>query len=302
MPKVPGYDYGPTARYGRWLGDVYKRQAGECVFGMENDNKPVSQDNWGQIIRKDAKGCFVEVRNDTFHLDKVHLQFVSYDTTKPKGSRYVNNISIYIDVPEFLALAQEAASGALHMRMQQYKNAGNKDPLYEHLGGTAAKYLTKYGRPRPDGKSLSRVVRLTVAAKSDYFLTADSGPGEENKTGLIVPRFGTKPEQHVSVILSWRQLNELLLTTVEHYRAWLAAKYASEWATVHAQRASGRDRVRGEQGRAPNSAAPAPEPKPPAPAAPAQKAPAQQAGFASAFGSVYGSGNGKSGAGDRKMF
>ena len=272
------------------------------MIGMENDNKPVSQDNWGQIIRKDAKGCFVEVRNDTFHLDKVHLQFVSYDTTKPKGSRYVNNISIYIDVPEFLALAQEAATGTLHMRMQQYKNAGNKDPLYEHLGGTAAKYLTKYGRPRPDGKSLSRVVRLTVAAKSDYFLTADSGPGEENKTGLIVPRFGTKPEQHVSVILSWRQLNELLLTTVEHYRAWLAAKYASEWTTIHAQRASGRDRVRGEQGRAPHSAAPAPAPKPPAPAAPAQKAPAQQAGFASAFGSVYGSGNGKSGAGDRKMF
>ena len=64
------------------------------MIGMENDNKPVSQDNWGQIIRKDAKGCFVEVRNDTFHLDKVHLQFVSYDTTKPKGSRYVNNISI----------------------------------------------------------------------------------------------------------------------------------------------------------------------------------------------------------------
>ena len=63
----------------------------EYVIGMENDNKPVSQDNWGQIIRKDAKGCFVEVRNDTFHLDKVHLQFVSYDTTKPKGSRYVNN-------------------------------------------------------------------------------------------------------------------------------------------------------------------------------------------------------------------
>ena len=54
---------------------------------MENDNKPVSQDNWGQIIRKDAKGCFVEVRNDTFHLDKVHMQFVSYDTTRPKGNR-----------------------------------------------------------------------------------------------------------------------------------------------------------------------------------------------------------------------
>lgn len=277
---------------------------------MENDNKPVSQDNWGQIIRKDAKGCFVEVRNDTFHLDKVHLQFVSYDTTKPKGSRYINNISIYIDVPEFLALAQEAASGALHMRMQQYKNAGNKDPLYEHLGGTAAKYLTKYGRPRPDGKSLSRVVRLTVAAKSDYFLTADSGPGEENKTGLIVPRFGTKPEQHVSVILSWRQLNELLLTTAEHYRAWLSAKYTAEWGAIHGPRinerekkSSGRSKAQAPPQPAQDSASRKPPEQPVPPAQPPQSVqPARQVGFASVFGSIYGSGTGKSGAGDRRMF
>ena len=277
---------------------------------MENDNKPVSQDNWGQIIRKDAKGCFVEVRNDTFHLDKVHLQFVSYDTTRPKGSRYVNNISIYIDVPEFLALAQEAASGALHMRMQQYKNAGNKDPLYEHLGGTAAKYLTKYGRPRPDGKSLSRVVRLTVAAKSDYFLTADSGPGEENKTGLIVPRFGTKPEQHVSVILSWRQLNELLLTTAEHYRAWLSAKYTAEWGAIHGPRinerekkSSGRSKAQAPPQPAQDSASRKPPEQPVPPAQPPQSVqPARQVGFASVFGSIYGSGTGKSGAGDRRMF
>lgn len=280
------------------------------MIGMENDNKPVSQDNWGQIIRKDAKGCFVEVRNDTFHLDKVHLQFVSYDTTRPKGSRYVNNISIYIDVPEFLALAQEAASGALHMRMQQYKNAGNKDPLYEHLGGTAAKYLTKYGRPRPDGKSLSRVVRLTVAAKSDYFLTADSGPGEENKTGLIVPRFGTKPEQHVSVILSWRQLNELLLTTAEHYRAWLSAKYTAEWGAIHGPRinerekkSSGRSKAQAPPQPAQDSASRKPPEQPVPPAQPPQSVqPARQVGFASVFGSIYGSGTGKSGAGDRRMF
>lgn len=147
---------------------------------------------------------------------------------------------------------------------------------------------------------MSRVVRLTVAAKSDYFLTADSGPGEENKTGLIVPRFGSKPEQHVSVILSWRQLNELLLTTVEHYRAWLSAKYASEWNAIHAQRTAGRDRSRAEQERKIPPAASPPAPKPSV--APAPKAPAQQAGFASAFGSVYGSAKGKIGAGDKKMF
>lgn len=261
---------------------------------MDNDNKPISRDSWGQIIRKDAKGCFVEVRNDTFHLGKVHLQFVSYDTNRPKGNRYTNNISIYVDVPEFLALTQEAASGALHMRMQQYKQSGKKEPLYEHLGGTSAKYLNKYGKSRPDGKSLSRVVRLTVAAKSDYFLTADSGPGEETQTGLIVPRFGTKPEQHVSVILSYRQLNELLLTTVEHYRAWLSAKYAAEWATIHAQRTGGRETARIAQKKTPPPTASAP--------AAAPQLTAQQAGFASVFGSVYGNANGRVGAGDKKMF
>ena len=195
---------------------------------MENDSKTMSADNWGQIIRKDARGCFVEIKNDCFHLEKVHLQFVSYDTSLPKGSRYTSNINIYIDVPEFLALTQEAASGTLHMRMQQYKQEKKQEPLYEHLGGTSAKQLAKYGKPRSDGKSLSRVVKLTISSKSDYFLTADSGPGEENKTGLIVPKFGANPEQHVSVILSWRQLNELLLTTAEHYRAWLSAKYTAE--------------------------------------------------------------------------
>ena len=185
------------------------------------------------------------------------------------------------------------------MRMQQYKQARKQEPLYEHLGGTSARQLAKYGRARSDGKSLSRVVKLTTAAKSDYFLTADSGPGEENKTGLIVPRFGTKPEQHVSVILSWRQLNELLLTAAEHYRAWLAAKYAAEWQSIHAPRLEGRGQKPARQAK---RAQPQPPRQPPTPApAPQPEAP-QQMGFASAFGSVYGSTNGKVGADDTRMF
>lgn len=268
---------------------------------MEQDNRTSTPDNWGQIIRKDAKGCFVEIKNDCFHLDKVHLQFVSYDTTLPKGERYTNNINAYIDIPEFLALTQEAASGALHMRMQQYKKERKQEPLYEHLGGTSARQLDKYGRARPDGKSLSRVVKLTTAAKSDYFFTADSGPGEENRTGLIVPKFGTKPEQHVSVILSWRQLNELLLTTAEHYRAWLAAKYTAEWKSIHAPRLEGRDQKPARQTRQAQPQTPRQPPAPTPPPAPQPEAP-QQMGFESAFGSVYGSGNGKAGADDTRMF
>lgn len=262
------------------------------------DRQESAPDNRDQIIRKDARGCFVEVKNDCFHLDKVHLQFVAYDKSRPAGQRYTSNIHIYIDVPEFLSLAQEAANGSLHMRMQQYKNAHKSDPIYEHLGGTAAKRLAYYGKARADGMSLSRVVKLTAAEKSDYFFTADSGPGEENKTGLIVPRFGKSPEQHVSVILTWRQLNELLFTTVAHYNAWLSARYAADWKSVHAPRFEEKGQRRQES----TPAATPPVRRSPPPATSPPTAPVQQQGFGSAFGSVYGKTDGSSGADDRRMF
>lgn len=268
--------------------------------------KQMEPDNQDQIIRKDARGCFVEVKNDCFHLDKVHLQFVAYDKSRPAGQRYTSNIHIYIDVPQFLALAQEAANGSLHMRMQQYKNERKSDALYEHLGGTPAKRLAYYGKPRPDGKSLSRVVKLTVAEKSDYFFTADSGPGEENQTGLIVPKFGKSPEQHVSVTLKWRELNELLFATVAHYKAWLSAKYMADWQKQHAPRfAQQRSKTSGPPQR--HSDAPPVQPQATAqpnvpPSAAQSPAAPSPCGFSSPYGSVYGRENGRPGADDTGFF
>ncbi len=56
---------------------------------------------------------------------------------------------------------------------------------------------------------------------------AGSGPGEENAKGIIVPRFGNRPENHVAVSLSFVALCELLLMTRTHYQAWLTAQYAA---------------------------------------------------------------------------
>lgn len=274
------------------------------------------QDNRDQIIRLDARACFLEVKNDCFHLDKVHLQFVTYDQTKPKGQRYTNNINIYVDLPEFLVLAQEATTGALHARMQQYKQAKKQEPLFECLGGTSAEQLAFYGRPRPDGKSLSRVAKLVWADRADYLFVADSGPGEQNEKGLIVPRFGKNPEHHVAVSLSWRQVNQLMAKTTAHYNAWLSAKYMAEWAELHAPRLVKRPRSdkaqpqkaapprRPAQQQAGNAAAPYPSQQhPPAPApAPQQPASHPAASFAGAFGSISGMGDGKAGADDTRMF
>jgi hypothetical protein len=182
--------------------------------------------NQNQIIRKDARGCFVESKNDCFHLGKAHLEFAAYDMSRAKGSRFTGHVHIYIDMAEFLELANEALSGWLHTQMNQVKQhlADEKIPLYETLGGTPANRLKE---PRPDGMSLSRCMRLFVGQKRDYLLRAESGAGQTDDKGLIVPRYGNKPEQQVSVAMSWRDLTQLLLMTKVHYEAWLTAQYRS---------------------------------------------------------------------------
>jgi len=181
-----------------------------------------------QIIRKDARGCFVETKSDNFEIGKVHLEFSQYDASRPAGQRQTNHVHIYIDAPEFLHLTHEALSGALHMRARQQRENNDGKPLFEHLGGTPAYKLAHFGRARPDGMSLSRIVKLIWGKKVDYLFVADSGPGETDAKGLIVPRFRSGPENHVSVGLNWRNLNELLLMTKTHFEAWLAAWYMTE--------------------------------------------------------------------------
>jgi hypothetical protein len=182
-----------------------------------------------QIIRKDARGCFVETKSDCFDRNKVHLEFSKYDMARPAGERQIDHVHIYIDVPEFLHLSHEAMSGTLHLRAAGQREKSDPKPLYEHLGGTSAQRLAQFGKSRPDGKSLSHIVKLICGQKADYLFAADSGPGETDAKGLIVPKFGKNPENHVSVSLSRRSLNELLLMTQVHYEAWLSARYANTW-------------------------------------------------------------------------
>lgn len=191
---------------------------------MSKDNER----NQNQIIRKDARSCFVESLNDAFEIGKIHLAFATYDLSRPAGQRQTNNIHIYIAVGEFLELCRKLECGELRYLLQNKKKAGDKTPLYQCLGGTSAEKLAKYGRSRPDGKSLSRTAQLLAGSKSDFLFVADSGPGETDAKGLIVPRFGNKPENHVAVSMTFETLSELLLMTKVHYSAWLSAWYSRQ--------------------------------------------------------------------------
>lgn len=69
--------------------------------------------NQHQIIRKDARNCFVESLNDAFAFGKVHLGFATYDTKLPAGQRQTNSVHIYIAVDEFLKLCRKLSSGEM---------------------------------------------------------------------------------------------------------------------------------------------------------------------------------------------
>ena len=185
------------------------------------------QRNQYQITRKDARNCFVESLSDAFGLEKVHLTFATYDISRPIGQRQTNNIGIYIAVDEFLELCRKLECGELKFIMQQRQKTKDNSPIFESLGGTSAEKLKATGKSRKDGKSISRTVKLIIGERSDFLLVADSGPGEQTKTGLIVPKFGNKPENHVAVSMTFETLSELLLLTKVHYVAWRTAWYQS---------------------------------------------------------------------------
>ena len=115
--------------------------------------------NQFQIIRKDARNCFVESLNDSFSIGRIHLAFAAYDQSKPAGQRQTNNVHIYIAVDEFLELCRKLDCGELRYILQSKKKNGDNTPLYQCLGGTSAEKLRGIGRARPDGKSLSRVAQ-----------------------------------------------------------------------------------------------------------------------------------------------
>ncbi len=190
--------------------------------------------NQQQIIRKDAKNCFVESLSDAFDREKAHLVFAAYDLSKPTGQRQTNCVHIYISIPELLELCRKLSCGELRFIWQERKKSGTNKPIQEWLGGTSAEKLRQYGKARADGKSLSRVAKLLAGQKSDFLFIADSGPGDKDAKGLIVPRFGKNPENHVSVSMTWEALAELLLTTKTHYEAWLSAWYLAQLYTDRA--------------------------------------------------------------------
>ena len=188
--------------------------------------------NQNQITRKDAKNRFVESLNDVFAIGKVHLNFAAYDPNKPAGQRQTAGVHIFIAADEFMELCRKVSCGEFKYLWQTKKKNNDKEPLYQSLGGTSAEKLAKQNRSRPDGMSLSRTFKVMPGDRVELLLVADSGPGVTTEKGLITPKFGSKPENHIAVSLTLDAFGELLLATQAHYQAWLTAWYMGGCKTV----------------------------------------------------------------------
>ena len=124
------------------------------------------EQNLNQIIRKDAKNCFVEVLNDKFNIGRLHLFFATYDVNKPVKQRQTNKINIYLPIEEVIELCRQLSSGEFRYMLNKRKENKDGTPLYESLGGTSAKRLKSLGQERKDKKSLSRMVTVSAGNRS----------------------------------------------------------------------------------------------------------------------------------------
>lgn len=99
--------------------------------------------NQFQIIRKDARNCFVESLNDSFSIGRIHLAFAAYDQSKPAGQRQTNNVHIYIAVDEFLELCRKLDCGELRYMLQSKR----KTAITRRCISALAAHLPKNSEP-----------------------------------------------------------------------------------------------------------------------------------------------------------
>jgi hypothetical protein len=166
-----------------------------------------------QLLRFDATNSFLEIEGDAYNIDHLRLGFITYDDKKEKGSRYTNNVDIYLEFAEALKLSELILSGRLVRVLDKNKKDAAATGAYpkeafKSQGGTYAEKAN-----RKDKKDLSRIMFVENSTKYAAMFKAISGPGKADKKGLIVPEYKfNNPEQRVIIPMSEENLLEFALT------------------------------------------------------------------------------------------
>lgn len=198
-----------------------------------------------QIIKFNNKDGLMEVLANAFEIGKVQIHMHKYDESKAKGSRITQEVDLFVDIPDMLVLCNDILTGNIPAQIKSLKTAGkNYDSAWSDMGGVSATKLAerqqmalKEGKKleglkatqksRADGKSLSRVFKIVPSTRNDMAFTfqGEYGAGEENDTGLIVPKYGTKPDVRLMMAVTPKQAKAFALMIKTHIEAFIAQKY-----------------------------------------------------------------------------
>lgn len=164
------------------------------------------KENLNQLIRFDGKNCFMEVMVSAMNIGRVQMNFIEYDLTKPAKNRIVQDITIFLEQFEALVLANDILSGNMSALAKEAIEAKKKggyrfaNAIYTSMGGTSAEKLKKQGKEREDKMSESRQLKITPGDMKPWVISAETGAGKENETGLIVPQY-KKPEKIIRIAM-----------------------------------------------------------------------------------------------------
>lgn len=213
--------------------------------------------NPNQIIRKDGNNCFVEVLRNSFEINRVLMKFVKYDLSREAGNKITAEIDIYMTFEKFLRLCYDILDSQSLIKAiftdkqkaaQETATSGKKVYPKQRIiaqGGTSADSLKQKGKSRPDGMGESRVLKIFAGDKLPIILQAESGAGEADSKGLIIPRYGYNPEQKVMMALTTDDAKELFLLVRAEIQAYLTAKRMIEM--MNPQQTSNQNTYNNEQ-------------------------------------------------------
>lgn len=177
-----------------------------------------------QIIRFDGRNVFVEVLDSAFEIGKIMLAFKEYDLSKPQGQRFVNEITIYMDITEFETLAHDIKIRYIDReakKARELQKTGNYKfckEIYIDMGGTTLESLARRNQSRPDKKDESRIFKITPGDKMPWILSAEKGAGKRTETGLIAP--DGKPDVVIRVPLSDKDFRKFAIVVDNEIQAW----------------------------------------------------------------------------------
>lgn len=180
-----------------------------------------------QVKRLDGRDCFMELLTSGLKWDKLCLNFLSYNKGAQKGERLSGAILMYLDIPKAEVFCQMVLSGKMAKLGAKAKaDAAAKGYKYAPACWTILSGSSAKRAKRADGMAYSRQLKLTPGVKTDWVLSAESGPGKEGETGIIAPAYvGGKPECIIRIPLSQEDLEGLALSMQRIIQLWYEAKF-----------------------------------------------------------------------------